>query len=97
MVQNLKMKVQIYVCRTVKNIGGEKLWQIWQITAFHQVLSPIFTISLCKWTLIRHSFFYQTSYSPYSPKFFAAKVFYCMVTILIITHLEARTNRYGFP
>ena len=30
-----------------KNIGGEKLWwRIWQITAFHQVFLPMFTISI---------------------------------------------------
>ena len=35
-----------YVYRTVKTLVVKKLWQIWRITAFCQVLLPIFIISL---------------------------------------------------
>ena len=73
---------------TVKTLAVKNLWQIWQITAFRQVLSPIFTISITfpmQMDFNSPKFFCQTSYSPYSPNFFTAKVFYCMVKFFSLT------------
>ena len=71
---------------TVLNIGGEKTLVIWQITAFHQVFLPIFTISITLPTSLCLSFFCQTSYCPYSPKFFTVRYYLTPHAITPVRH-----------
>ena len=70
-----------YVYCTVENIDGRKLWRI---TAFCQVFSPIFTISIS--FPMQMDLNSPTSYGAYSPNYFTTKVSYCMVTYINYQH-----------
>ena len=67
-----------YIPYSEKTLAVKKRWRIWRITAFRQVLCNFHNIPYAD-GLQFAKVFRQTSYNPYTPNFFTAKVFYCMV------------------